>query len=169
MKKPDDAPEARGALKRAARAVAGAVRQLFARQPRIRNESVEQGLWGEEVAARELEKRGYSVTGRRVRPSLRDKRLEIDIIARDGAGSTVFVEVKTHKRHSEYESAMPGINRAKKSNLRKACLAWLRRTGYRGGYRFAVVEVFGSRESGAPPEVRFYPDVPLFPPRWRFR
>lgn len=47
------------------------------------------GKTGEDLAVRELERRGYEIVARR----WRQRRGEIDIIARDGA-TLVFVEVK---------------------------------------------------------------------------
>ena len=47
------------------------------------------GKTGEDLACRELERRGYAILARRYRR----RRGEIDIIARDGA-TVVFVEVK---------------------------------------------------------------------------
>lgn len=48
------------------------------------------GILGEDLACRELERRGYAILARRYRC----RGGEIDIIARDGP-TTVFVEVKT--------------------------------------------------------------------------
>lgn len=48
------------------------------------------GILGEDLACKELERRGYAILARRYRR----RGGEIDIIARDGA-TTVFVEVKT--------------------------------------------------------------------------
>lgn len=55
-----------------------------------RPDDVELGLLGERWAARELERRGWRILGRRVRSAL----AEIDILARDG-DELVLVEVKT--------------------------------------------------------------------------
>jgi len=50
------------------------------------------GKHGEDLACRELERRGYAIVARRYRR----RGGEIDIIARDGE-TTVFVEVKTRE------------------------------------------------------------------------
>ena len=134
------------------------------------NVSVRQGLWGEDVAARDLEARGCRILGRRVKPSVHDRRLEIDIVAKEPGGTVLFVEVKTHKRHSPRESDLPAINRRKKLNLRRACLSWLRTTRFDGNYVFCVYEIYGNGAAGGEPdEVRFIRNVPLFPARYRFR
>ncbi len=132
------------------------------------NESVRQGLWGEDAAVRDLKRRGCSIVGRRVRPSAHDRRLEIDVIAKDPEDTLLFVEVKTHKERSPYGGALPRIDAAKKANLRRACLSWLRSHRWSGNYRFAVYQIYGDSASGAAPEIDFFPDVRLFPPRFRF-
>jgi putative endonuclease len=50
------------------------------------------GKAGEDLACRELERRGYAIVARRYR----QRRGELDIIARDGA-TLVFVEVKARE------------------------------------------------------------------------
>ena len=50
------------------------------------------GKTGEDLACRELERRGYAIIARRYR----ERRGELDIIARDGA-TLVFVEVKARE------------------------------------------------------------------------
>ncbi len=133
------------------------------------NESVRQGLWGESVAARDLERRGCRILETRARPCKADRRLEIDIIAESPDGVVLFVEVKTNKRRSEWDSAMPRVNKAKKLNLRRACLSWLRTRRYRGDFRFCVYEIYGDGSDPAcVPEIDFFDNVKLFPPRFRF-
>lgn len=151
---------------------AAALKRIAAPKPRrcADNISVKQGLWGEDAAVRDLEKRGCSIVARRVRPSARDRRLEIDIIAREKGGTLLFVEVKTHKRHSARESALPAIDRAKKNNLRRACLSWLRASRFSGKYVFCVYEIYGDCEKGGDPdEIRYVRNVPLFTAGFRFR
>ena len=58
------------------------------------------GKTGEDLACRELERRGYAILARR----WRRRQGEIDIIARDGA-TLVFVEVKTRGGHAFGEAA----------------------------------------------------------------
>ena len=60
----------------------------------------EDGCRGEELAARELQRRGYEILERRWRCRLG----EIDIVARDGE-TLVVVEVKTRSR-SDYGRAV---------------------------------------------------------------
>src|SRR5438132_13517545 len=58
------------------------------------------GKSGEDLACRELERRGYAVIARRYRR----RGGEIDIIARDGP-TLVFVEVKARETHAFGEAA----------------------------------------------------------------
>ena len=126
------------------------------------------GIWGEDTAARHLERRGWSIVGRRVRPCRNDRRCEIDIVAREPDGSIVFVEVKTHARRSPLASRLWCIDRRKKSNLLRACVNWIMREKWRGRYRFDVIEVYGSCAGPCLPEVDHIENVPLFPRKWRF-
>jgi putative endonuclease len=66
------------------------------------------GKLGEDLACRELERRGYAVLARRYRR----RGGELDIIARDGA-TIVFVEVKTRGGRSfgDAADAITGIKR----------------------------------------------------------
>ena len=129
----------------------------------------EQGRWGEDTAAAFLEAKGWKIVGRNVRPCPQDQRCEIDLIAKSRDGATVvFVEVKTHAQRTEWHNRLSGVDRRKKKNLLRACANWVTRNRWHGGFRFDVVEVWGSRESEAPPEIDHVENVPLFGPNWRF-
>ena len=131
--------------------------------------SVEQGRWGEDVAARHLEGEGWRIVARNVRPCAADQRCEIDIIARSRKGdAVVFVEVKTHGRRTEWSNRLSGVDSRKKRNLLRACASWLMRNRWHGNYRFDVIEVWGGATDGQPPEIDHVENVPLFGPNWRF-
>ena len=131
--------------------------------------SVAQGLWGEEVAARLLRKRGWRILERRARPCRTDRRCEIDIVAFDPrAERVVFVEVKTHASHSPFASRMWGVDCRKRRVLHRACSSWLRNLKWHGRFRFDVVEVYGSCDSATPPQADHLEGVKLFGPNWRF-
>lgn len=135
---------------------------------RAANESVAHGIWGESVAASLLRSHGYVILGRNVRPSVRDRRLEIDIVAYEKATDCiVFVEVKQHAARNAYQSRMRSVNRRKLDLLRKACRAWLRTNRWRRAYRFDVVEVYGLPGEGKP-EVDHIERVNLFTPAEKF-
>jgi len=131
-----------------------------------RNIGVEHGAWGEDVAVERLRLEGLEIVDRNVRPC-RDRRLEIDVIAYDReADAMVFVEVKQHAVHSEGERRIRSVDSAKMRRLRTACNAWRRHNRWQGGFRFDVVEVFGT--PGRRPEVDHVRQVNMFTPSDRF-
>lgn len=108
------------------------------------------GNWGEDIACEQLRRDGFNVLGRRVRVGRRD---EIDILAREGDDTLVFVEVKTRADES---FGRPGaaVDRDKRRNLSRAALRYLKALRRRPKFfRFDVVEVVG-RPGGAAPVVR---------------
>lgn len=133
------------------------------------NVGVTHGAWGEDVAVEFLRVHGYDILDRNVRPCSRDKRLEIDVVAYDKMYDVItFVEVKQHAKHSPYARRMQSVDRRKKDLLRRACRSWLAREKWRGGYRFDVIEVFGSPDSGSRAEIDHIPGVQLFERSGRF-
>ena len=141
----------------------------MASRPENENIGVRHGVWGEEVAVEFLRIHGYEVVDRNVRPCRRDRRLEIDVIAYDKMYDVmVFVEVKQHAARSPYARRLRSVDRRKMQLLRRACRAWLAREKWRGGYRFDVVEVYGSPGSGVRAEIDHIPGVRLFESRERF-
>ena len=129
----------------------------------------ERGRWGESVAAEYLRRLGWRIVERNARPCRRDRRCELDIVAyAPKARQVVFVEVKTHMRHSPYASRLWAIDARKKRNLLRASANWLMRRHWRGNFRFDVIEVYG-KSGETDPEVDHIPNVRLFPPNWRFR
>ena len=128
------------------------------------NIGVRNGRWGEDVAAERLRLEGCEIVERNARPCPWDRRLEVDIIAYDRkADAMVFVEVKQHARHSDFETRLRSVNRRKRRLLRLACNSWRLRNRWSGNYRFDVIEVFGEPESGRP-EVDHVRQVNLFTP-----
>ena len=133
------------------------------------NVSVEHGRWGEDVAADFLRRRGYIIVERNVRPCKTDERLEIDIVAYSReADAIVFVEVKQHAEHSDFESRLRSIDSRKRMLMRRVCRAWLQANKWAGAYRFDVVEVFGVPESGRVPEIDHIERVDIFVGRGKF-
>ena len=126
------------------------------------------GVWGEDVAAGFLRRKGYEILERNSRPFEKDRRLEIDIIAWDREADTmVFVEVKQHSRISPYARRLQSVNRSKRANIRRACNAWRRINKWRGAFRFDVIEIYGVPEGGLP-VVDHIEKVDLFARRGRF-
>lgn len=116
------------------------------------------GEWGEEVAAKYLEKQGFRIVERRSR----EGKGELDIIAvgTDKAGAyIVFVEVKT--RASEvFGGPEAALDTRKRQALRRAAMHYLRRLkGPLPRFRFDLVAVVGSPDSREKPVIRHRPDV----------
>lgn len=133
-------------------------RQVFARfRAGGKNDS---GARGEETAAEFLRHRhGFTIVTRNWR-SPRDRRDEIDLIARDG-DVLVFVEVKARS----VNALVPGyetIDRRKKRVLRRAVHAYL--TSLKAPprtFRFDVVEV--AHSDHLPSQCLHFENIPLFP------
>lgn len=94
------------------------------------------GLWGEEVAARFLQGKGYAILKR----NYYTRYGELDLICEKGK-KLVFVEVKT-RRSTNYGSPEEAVTRQKISHLRKAALAFLdsRKAPYQE-IRFDVITI----------------------------
>ena len=106
------------------------------------------GLWGEELAAAFLVKKGHKVLSRRFRVTARD---EFDLITRFGE-TLVFVEVKTRKSEV-FGRPATAVDRAKRHYLSRAAIRYLQRLKTPVNFRFDVVEVVGEKE-GPDPVIR---------------
>jgi len=115
------------------------------------------GWWGEWIARRALQREGWRILGRRVRP---DGRHEIDLIARDGE-VLVFIEVKM-RRSEDFGPPASAVNPAKRRALSQAALRYLKRLPSRPAYwRFDIVEVIGVPFSPHPTVRRIENAFPL--------
>jgi putative endonuclease len=94
------------------------------------------GKTGEDLACRELERRGYAIIARRYRR----RGGELDIIARDGT-TMVFVEVKARQGHAfgEAAEAVNSVKRRRMARLARGYVARHRLTGC--PCRFDVVSI----------------------------
>ncbi len=118
------------------------------------------GVAGEQAAADFLSARGWRIVARNWR-SPRDRRDELDLVARDG-DVLVFVEVKT-RAATALVAGFDTVNARKKRVLRRAATAYLRSLRPPPAtFRFDVVEV-ATNVDGRPPDVRHFENVPLFP------
>src|SRR5262245_25810349 len=79
------------------------------------------GKTGEDLAVRELERRGYAILARRYRR----RSGELDIIARDGS-TIVFVEVKTRETTAFGEPA-EAVTRMKRQRIVRLAVDYLMR------------------------------------------
>ena len=101
------------------------------------------GKTGEDLACRELEKRGYAIVARRYRV----RSGEIDIVARDGV-TLVFIEVKARNSH-EFGSAAEAVTPPKQLRLTRLATEYLMRHHlYDHPCRFDVVSIH--YDAGAP-------------------
>ena len=92
------------------------------------------GNFGETIACRFLQKKGYTIIQR----NFRCRTGEIDIIAfKDGC--TVFVEVKTRK-NANYGRAAEFVDYRKQIKVKKAAMYFLKRED--ADVRFDVIEVY---------------------------
>ena len=104
------------------------------------------GKQGEDLACRELRRRGYAVHARRYRTRFG----EIDIIARDG-DTLVFIEVKTRRR-AGFGGPLAAVNFTKQRRLVNMARSYLMGlSGPEPPCRFDVVGV--TLASGEPPAV----------------
>ncbi len=115
----------------------------------------ELGSWGEEVAARWLQQRGYIIAERDWKMGHRD----IDIVAMDG-DEVVFVEVKT-RRNRLFGEAETAVDYHKLKNLRMAINCYVKARGIRQALRLDVVTVVGTPDSGDP-DISLIRDFPLY-------
>ena len=107
------------------------------------DDRAELGHWGENLAARELRRRGYELLDRNVRVA----RGEIDLVARD-AGTLVFVEVKT-RRSGPFGLAREAVTSTKAVRLTRLGLEYLARHGLQDvDWRIDVVAIDVAPDGG---------------------
>ena len=92
------------------------------------------GAMGEEAAARYLVRKGYVIRDRNFRLRVG----ELDIVAIDKDGCTVFVEVKTRK-NDDYGYPSQFVNRKKQQRLKRTAEIYCGRDIY---MRFDIIEVY---------------------------
>lgn len=87
------------------------------------------GREAEELVAARLERAGWAIVARNVRPA--GIRGELDLIALDGV-ELVFVEVKARRAGSTRGPETPAmaVGARKRAKLRALAVAWLRERGY---------------------------------------
>lgn len=116
-----------------------------------RSERVSLGNRGEDIAWRELERRGYALIARH----FRTRAGEIDIIARDG-DTLVFVEVRT-RSSDQAGTAAESVTRRKRDQIGRMAAAYLGTHGTSPEpCRFDVVTVEFA-DGAEQPEVTLYP------------
>lgn len=93
------------------------------------------GAWGEEFAARELERRGLQILERNVRT----REGEIDLVAQEGP-FLVLVEVKT-RRGIRFGTPEEALTLEKKARLIALGEAYVAEAGWEGPWRIDVVGI----------------------------
>jgi putative endonuclease len=110
------------------------------------------GVRGESVAARHLEREGWSILHRNFRMG----RKEIDLVARRGE-VVAFVEVKS-RAGSGYGHPLEAITWRKRREIQQVASSWVHRFGREGDvYRFDAVAVMWL--PGRDPEVEHVEDA----------
>lgn len=109
------------------------------------------GKSGEDLACRELRRRGYAILARRYRT----RAGEIDIVARDG-DTLVFVEVKA-RVSLQFGHPAEAVTAAKQRRLALMATDYLaRHSGLESACRFDVVAITLGLD---PPQVEVFPDA----------
>ena len=114
----------------------------------------ELGRWGEDLAVDYLQGKGYQIVERDWKSGHRD----IDIIARDEAGTIVFVEVKT-RRNRVFGEPEEAIDFRKLQSLQHAINHYIKFHHVSGEVRFDIISIVGT--IGSEPEINHIKDVSL--------
>ena len=93
------------------------------------------GELGEKLAKEHLEAAGYRI----LETGYRYKRVELDIIAKDGE-CLVFVEVKA-RRGTGYGHPSLAVSRTKERNITKVAQAYMRRINHTWEVRFDIIAI----------------------------
>lgn len=109
------------------------------------------GKWGEDLAAKYLEERGFEILER----NWRHEHKEVDIIAQKD-GTLYFVEVKT--RHGEEWNAEEAITSKKRTLLWRAQIAWKLQHPSPMPVRYPVIAIV-IHGPETPPEIRWHDDI----------
>jgi putative endonuclease len=122
---------------------------------RIRSGGSDLGLRGEDIAVRELKRRGYEILDRRWRCRIG----EIDVVARDGP-VLVVIEVKTRSR-ADYGSPVNAVDARKRRKLERLARIYVSSRRLSGvNVRFDAVGV--TAIPGKAPKVEIFPGALSF-------
>lgn len=102
----------------------------------------ELGKWGEELAAKYLEQKGYVIRDR----DWRQGKLDLDIVAVADDGETVvFVEVKARKTNS-FGQPEQAVDAKKIKRLARAADSYVKSLGVSAPLRFDIVSIIGDQK-----------------------
>lgn len=99
------------------------------------------GQKGEDIAAKYLTKKGYTI----IRRNFRTKTSEIDIIAKKD-DTLCFVEVKT-RSSVEYGTPCQAVDYYKQKKIIRGAMAYVSNTGDDCTVRFDVIEVYHNKKA----------------------
>lgn len=111
------------------------------------------GQWGEDLAARYLERVGCTVLAR----NWRCPAGEVDLIVREGA-TLAFVEVRT-RRPSTYGTPEESITAGKLAHMLAVAQTYVYEQAWEGNWRLDVVAITVERQG--PPSIEWYRNVSL--------
>lgn len=102
----------------------------------------ELGKWGEELAAKYLEQKGYVIRDR----DWRQGKLDLDIVAVADDGETVvFVEVKARKTNA-FGQPVQAVDAKKIKRLARAADSYVKSLGVSAPLRFDIVSIIGDQK-----------------------
>ncbi|WP_281669885.1 YraN family protein [Segatella buccae] len=102
----------------------------------------ELGKWGEELAAKYLEQKGYVIRDR----DWRQGKLDLDIVAVADDGETVvFVEVKARKTNA-FGQPEQAVDVKKIKRLARAADSYVKSLGVSAPLRFDIVSIIGDQK-----------------------
>lgn len=102
----------------------------------------ELGKWGEELAAKYLEQKGYVIRDR----DWRQGKLDLDIVAVADDGETVvFVEVKARKTNA-FGQPEQAVDAKKIKRLARAADSYVKSLGLSAPLRFDIVSIIGDQK-----------------------
>lgn len=102
----------------------------------------ELGKWGEELAAKYLEQKGYVIRDR----DWRQGKLDLDIVAVADDGETVvFVEVKARKTNV-FGQPEQAVDAKKIKRLARAADSYVKSLGVSAPLRFDIVSIIGDQK-----------------------
>lgn len=114
----------------------------------------ELGAWGEEQATNYLLRKGFSIVERDWKSGHRD----IDIIALDGDGTVVFVEVKT-RRNRLFGNPEEAVDYQKLRNLQGAMNHYIKYHHIDREVRLDIISIVGT--IGTVPQIDHIMDIAL--------
>lgn len=100
------------------------------------NHNKDVGQYGEQLACRYLDDRGYTVLAR----NWHCRHGEIDIVAADPGGVLRVIEVKTRRSRS-HGSGAEAVTPRKLARLRRLCGAWLAENPHPGAVQVDVISI----------------------------